>query len=130
MNLFFFFVFFVASDNSDVFDAYIHSQGSCHLVDISPFDPEHIEPILWSWEELKAIDDNIPTPYFKIIEEATNIMPNLRKMATAVPFDLINTEEHPDQDELGAVDPNDMEALVERLKKITEAAEKLNQAEN
>ena len=57
-------------------------------------------------------------------------MPNLRKMATAVPFDLINTEEHPDQDELGAVDPNDMEALVERLKKITEAAEKLNQAEN
>jgi hypothetical protein len=120
----------VSTVNSDVYDAYIHSQGSCHLVDISPFSEEHTEPILWTWEELKTLDEPTEKPYFRIIEEATNIMPNLRKMATAVPFDLINTDDNPDQDELGDVDPNDLEALVERLKKISEAAEKLNLEEN
>lgn len=102
----------------------MHSNGSVWLVDISPFHEDYIEPILWSWEELRTVEAPTGQPPMRIIEEATNIMPNLRRMATAVPFDLVQPDEG--NNDLADVDPNNMEALVEKLQRITEAAEKLN----
>jgi hypothetical protein len=125
-----------------VYDAYIHSNGSVYIIDISPFHEEHSEPILWTWEELNEMAEALEVaavgngvqaslPPIRIIEEETNIMPNLRKMATALPFDLIQPEESGEDGEeergLDGMDPNNIDALVEKLKNITAAAEKLNQ---
>lgn len=62
-------------------------------------------------------------------------MPNLKRMMTALPFDLLqpqlpgdNSESSVPEEGLGGVNPNDIEALVARLQKISDAAEALNEA--
>jgi hypothetical protein len=118
--------------SSYVFDVYIHSRGSVYLIDVSPFHEDYSEPILWSWDELlelsKSTADEI-VPEIRLIETETNIMPNLRRMTTALPFDLLQPQQPDGQDaDLQGVDPNNLEELVEKLKNITAAAERLNQA--
>lgn len=115
-----------------MFDVYIHSRGSVYLIDVSPFHEDYSEPILWSWDELlelsKSTADEI-VPEIRLIETETNIMPNLRRMTTALPFDLLQPQQPDGQDaDLQGVDPNNLEELVEKLKNITAAAERLNQA--
>lgn len=74
-------------------------------------------------------------PPMRIIETETNIMPNLKRMTTALPFDLLQpqipagtVDPSPDEEELNGVNPNDIEALVARLQRISAAAEKINEA--
>lgn len=107
---------------------------------------------MWTWEELAELatidfsaapsnaDGSKSTelnnlPPMRIIETETNIMPNLKRMTTALPFDLLQpqlpagvVDTSPDEEELDGVNPNDIEALVARLQKISAAAEKLNEA--
>lgn len=123
--------FFTDHPIADIYDAYVHSNGKVYLIDISPFDEAYSEPILFSWDELKDLSkdgsDEL-VPELRIIETETNIMPNLRRMATALPFDLVQPERTEEEEAaLEGVDPNNIEALVEKLKNLTKAAEKLNE---
>jgi len=89
---------------------------------------------MWTWDELHALaketNSEVSTP-IRIIEQETHIIPNLKRMATSVPFDLVQPQEEDgeangDGDSVEGMDPNNLEALVEKLKRITDAANKLN----
>jgi len=137
----------------DIYDAYIHSNGSVILIDVSPFHEDHSEPLMWTWDEIHELARQTGElsssssssssagsasvlPPIRIIEQDTHIMPNLKKMATSVPFDLVQPEEgdeadrQPSEDSVDGMDPNNLDALVEKLKRITDAAEKLNREPN
>lgn len=138
-----------------MFDAYIHSSGRTYLIDISPFHEDHIEPLLWTWDELHALSSPAPAsssdfndakpsgdssslPLLRIIETETNIIPNLKRMTTALPFDLLQPQLPADgsvdpstmEDGLDGVNPNDIEALVARMQKISAAAEAINESKD
>lgn len=87
---------------------------------------------MWTWDELHALGkettSEASTP-IRIIEQETHIIPNLKRMATSVPFDLVQPQEEDGDangDSVEGMDPNNLEALVEKLKRITDAANKLN----
>lgn len=90
---------------------------------------------MWTWEEIHGLakaeetSDQASTSStpIRIIEQETHIMPNLKRMATSVPFDLVQPQdENGEANEVEGMDPNNLDALIEKLKRITDAAKKLN----
>lgn len=100
---------------------------------------------MWTWEELNELaaksqasdsSEHSELPPIRVIETETSIMPNLRRMASALPFDLLQPQYPADADPdaamleagLDGVNTNDIEALVARLQRITDHAEAMNDA--
>ncbi|XP_049848785.1 cell division cycle protein 123 homolog [Schistocerca gregaria] len=78
--------------DSYVFDTYIHSRGSVWLVDISPYHADYTDPLLWTWEEIDALTNVSHRAELRVVEEQ-GIVPNLFRMTTGLPYDLLQMEE-------------------------------------
>lgn len=62
------------------------SKSNLKIIDFSPYHAEASDSLLFSWEELMDSNDQV---LFKVIEDMNAIVPDLQRMASSVPYDMM-----------------------------------------